>query len=87
MEDENSKLQHLRDSTRLSEFSTLYVVENLETGEKYVTDFFRAKEACTEKDKYPYYDIWTFNPKPNMKMYKLSDLGPAGEVLYGSKKP
>ena len=76
---------------RLKEISDIidvpYVVEDVRTGEKYVTSYFEAIDACYYKDSDPYYDIWTSSPKPNMKMYKLSDLGPAGEVLYGPKKP
>lgn len=63
----------------------MYIVENLKTGEKYVTDYIGAISAIYGSE--PYFDVWNSIPNPDLKMYSVKSLGPAGEVLYGSKKP
>lgn len=61
----------------------LYVVEDIITKEIQILPYAEALRATTIIDDEPTFDMYFSWPNPNMKMYPVSDLGPAAKILYG----
>lgn len=61
----------------------LYVVENIITKEIQILPYSEALIASSIIDHEPTFDVYYSCSNPNMKMYPVSDLGPAAKILYG----
>lgn len=56
----------------------LYVVENLVTGEKYVTDAMSAYKATWEPNR----SLMNAKRRDDIKIYPLSDVSSAAKILF-----